>query len=276
MQEDNGIEDDFEEDIEEGFAKLLAEVRHCKYCETRLTHVIRGLPQEGDEGLEHEFLEFWGGCIIEPTDEDWYCKFCGAKEGNELSPESGACFLALPTELQRALKVLTGRFQLLVPEEEAFLQPDSIRLECALMLIDSKEADEHLHLGDFVEIDVCQSIKLKFYLEGNALSEVQSIDDSQPPYVEERNERFFFEHDTFKDLKGKVEDFAFGNIAFSEVARKILEESKRCDGYLCNHEEKRSWELLFKHLESQNIQPLTTKEWLKKNQDQDPEDFELN
>ena len=79
-EETVGFEEDFEEDLEEDFAQVLAEVRHCKFCETRLTHVIRGMPQEGDELLEHEFLEFVGGCIVGPDDEDWYCKKCGARE----------------------------------------------------------------------------------------------------------------------------------------------------------------------------------------------------
>jgi len=55
------------------------EIRHCDQCGNRLTQVIRGMSQPGDELLEHEYLEFVGGCIVYPEDEDWYCKKCGAK-----------------------------------------------------------------------------------------------------------------------------------------------------------------------------------------------------
>jgi DNA-directed RNA polymerase subunit RPC12/RpoP len=68
-----------EDDIEEEFRKLVAEIRTCSVCGNRMTHYIRGMLQPGDYLLEHKYLKFIGGCIIDENDEDWSCKKCGHK-----------------------------------------------------------------------------------------------------------------------------------------------------------------------------------------------------
>ena len=76
----SGQEDSSSQLVECETTDEFPEVRYCSHCNKRMTHVIRGMSQPGDELLEHEYLEFVGGCIVGPEDEDWYCKNCGAKE----------------------------------------------------------------------------------------------------------------------------------------------------------------------------------------------------
>jgi hypothetical protein len=243
VQEEDGIEVYFEED----FAKLLAEVRHCKYCQTRLTHVIRGLPQEGDVGLEHEFLEFWGGCIIGPTDEDWYCKFCGAKVIESNSMKRGACLLELPTRLQQALDTFVSRLRLLVePADESDLY-ELISLTCPLGSANHEHPDleEHESDGDYLKVRVCSNFTFKFFLDGRAVQERLILDDSMAPSIEEREERNEFESSAFREIGTKIVDLIFEQEALGIVATTIAEANIFCDKYLCGHDS--SWDLLTLH-----------------------------
>jgi hypothetical protein len=232
-------------------------IKRCKYCKTRMTKVIYGMPRENDYLLENGFTDF-AGCIIEQNAEDWYCSKCDAKVIKSITPKSGVCLLELPSSLQVALQMFLGRFSLVMQRDEDQHFEDELSLSCPHVddEIDEDLLSAHDLRGDFMVIRLCASHTLEFYLDGTAVSKLAYIDDSQPPYIEELSRWTELDCDAFVDLKDKEEDLPLGNAAFSSVGWAMFDSRNMCSGYLCDHEEGDPWALVFEHLKNQILDEL--------------------
>jgi len=49
----------------------------CRFCKTRMTRIIYGMPTEEDLAMNDSYTEY-AGCIIEGPMVDWKCLECGA------------------------------------------------------------------------------------------------------------------------------------------------------------------------------------------------------
>jgi hypothetical protein len=241
-------------------------IKKCKYCKTRMNKVVWGMPMQDDYENADDFTEFRGCIITEPT-ETWRCDFCDSKIIPSHTPEGGLCIEEAPAQLTNALRVFASRINQIA---DLHYLPDSIErsqvatLECGgyealnrkgfdysfdhftaeqtLGLTLPDPFNTHEKKGDFMAVEVCPNLELRFYFNGTG-ELVTHVAASQQNLSQPRD-LYDFEAPEFSAIETQIQDLIVGNKLLLAVTAIILKTQDTCDAESCDHPESRGWEEL--------------------------------
>ena len=241
-------------------------IKKCKYCKTRMNKVLWGMPSQDDYENADDFTEFRGCIITEPT-ESWRCDFCDSKIIPSHTPKSGLCIEEAPSQLTNALRVFASRINQIA---DHYYLPDSIErsqvatLECGgyealnrqgfgypfdhltaeqtigLTLPDPFNA--HEKKGDFLAVQVCPNLELRFYFNGTV--ELVSHGSANKHSSSQLRDFYDFGCPEFSIVETQIEDLIAGKKLLLAVTSMILKTKDTCDAESCDHSESGAWEEL--------------------------------
>jgi hypothetical protein len=239
-------------------------IKKCKYCKTRMNKVVWGMPIQDDYENADDFTEFRGCIITEPT-ETWRCDFCDSKIIPSHTPEGGLCIEEAPVQLTKALRVFASRINQIA---DLHYLPDSIErsqvatLECGgyealdrkgfgysfdhltpeqtpgLTLPDLFSA--HEKKGDFLAVEVCPNLELRFYFNGTG--ELVTNVAASKQNLSQRRDLYDIDASEFSGIESQIEDLIAGNKLLLAVTARILKTQDICESESCDHPESGGWE----------------------------------
>lgn len=233
-------------------------IKRCKYCSTRMSRVVYGLPASDEYENRDEYTEYRGCIIMGPT-EDWRCSFCDSKIVPGFSPKEGFCREEAPAQLSKALDILVERL-LAVSDFESTPHDLENLPEVAICCggpswEEALDADpEHDARGDFLQVKVCNGITLKIYLNGTG--QVVNEAYAGSPLVEDvaRYEEDF-QFPASKNVQGDLDDLIVGKNLLLAVLTAVLKYQDNCSLEGCDHVYETFWETmeeLYPHLSAPN------------------------
>jgi hypothetical protein len=239
-------------------------IKKCKYCKSRMNKVVWGMPMPDDYENADDFTEFRGCIITEPT-ETWRCDFCDSKIIPSHTPEGGLCIEEAPAQVTNALRVFASRINQIA---DLHYLPDSIErsqvatLECggyeALnrqglgYSFDHFAADETLGLalpdpfnahekkGDFLAVEFCPNLELRFYFNGTG--ELVTHVAASKQNLSQPRDLYDFDASEFSGIETQIEDLITGNKLLLALTAMILKTQDTCDAESCDHPETGGWE----------------------------------
>lgn len=241
-------------------------IKKCKHCKTRMNKVVWGMTSQDDYENADDFTEFRGCVIAEPT-ETWRCDFCDSKIVPSHTPEVGLCLEEAPAQLTNALRVFASRINRIV---DLHYLPDSVErsqvatLECGgcealsrrgfgysfdhlaadqtlgLMLPDPFNA--HEKKGDFLAVEVCPNLELRFYFNGTG--ELVTHVAASKQNLSQPRDLYDFDAAEFSGIETQIEDLIAGNKLLIAVMDRILKTQDTCDTEYCDHPESGAWKNL--------------------------------
>ena len=241
-------------------------IKKCKYCKTRMNKVLWGMPSQDDYETADDFTEFRGCIITEPT-ESWRCDFCDSKIIPSHTPKSGLCIEEAPSQLTNALRVFASRINQIA---DHYYLPDSIErsqvanLECGGYETLNRQgfgySFEHLTVeqtlgitlpdpfnahekkGDFLAVEVCPNLELRFYFNGTGELVTHVAASKQNP--SQPRDLYDFDASEFSNIDTQIQDLIAGNTLLLAVTARILKTQDTCDAEFCDHPESGGWEEL--------------------------------
>ena len=241
-------------------------IKKCKYCRTRMNKVVWGMTSQDDYENADDFTEFRGCIITEPT-ESWRCDFCDSKIIPSHTPEVGLCLEEAPAQLTNALRVFASRINQIA---DLYYLPDSIErsqvatLECGgyealnrpgfgysfehltaeqtlgLTLPDPFNA--HEKKGDFLAVEVCPNLELRF--DFNGTGELVTHVAASKKNLSQPRDLYDFDAPEFSAIETQIQDLIAGNKLLLAVTAMILKTQDTCDAETCDHPESGGWEEL--------------------------------
>ena len=222
-------------------------IKKCKYCNTRMSRVIYGMPSAEDYEARNEFIEYRGCIVMDPT-EDWICSFCDAKVVPGLTPAEGLCHEEAPAQLKKALRIFSDR--LLAVSDFSPNPKDSEEIPEITMLCGGPswehalDADpEHVARGDFLKVKVCDGISLKFYFNGTGQVVNQTYADSLDVEDVARYEQDF-EFPASANMTENIDDLIVGSALLLAVLDTVLNYKNTCTLEGCDHTYENFWETI--------------------------------
>ncbi len=222
-------------------------IKKCKYCNTRMSRVVYGLPSSDEYENGDQFTEY-RGCIIMGPIEDWCCNYCKAKTIPGFSPASGFCTAEAPTQLSKAINIFEKRLFILSNFSGFASEVESrptISLICggpsAENCIDSDP--EHDARGDWLLVPVCKQLELKVFFNGTGQLVDKSYEGSSAVEDVQRYEQEL-SFPSSADLVSNLDDLISGKNLLLEIAEAILKYQSTCSSGACNHEESEYWDNL--------------------------------
>ena len=221
-------------------------IKKCKYCKTRMTKVLWGLPSHEDFENADEFTEFRGCIITEPT-ESWRCDSCSSKIIPSHTPKAGICTEEAPDILLKALEIFANRlntFSKNVPVGGASPDPGvPVTLNCTGSNSDLSPFNipEHSARGDYLSLRICNNLELMLYFNGTSQVFIQwaaFITD----YGKFEETQIELQTPRFSNLGTKLEDLISGHELLLSVLEEIPKHYGHCTGYECNHTKDFLWE----------------------------------
>jgi hypothetical protein len=241
-------------------------IKKCKYCKTRMNKVVWGMPMQDDYENADDFTEFRGCIITEPT-ETWRCDFCDSKIIPSHTPEGGLCVEEAPAQLTNALKVFASRINQIA---DLHYLPDSIeRSQVATLVCGGYEAlnrrgfgytfdnltaeqtlglmlpdpfNAHEKKGDFLAVEVCPNLELRFYFNGTG--ELVTHVAAGKQNLSQPRDLYDFDASEFSGIENQIQDLIAGNKLLLAVTAMILKTQDTCDAESCDHSENGGWEEL--------------------------------
>jgi hypothetical protein len=225
-------------------------IKKCKYCNTRMSRVVYGLPSSDDYANNDEFTEFRGCIIMGPT-EDWRCSFCDAKIVPGFTPAEGLCHEEAPAQLNKALEIFSDR--LLAVSDFSPNPKDSEEIPGISVLCGGPswehalDADpEHVARGDFLQVKVCEGISLKFYFNGtgqvvNQTNAHSLVVEDVAKYEED------FEFPASANITQNLDDLIVGSDLLLAVMDSVLNYKNNCTLEGCDHVYGTFWETMEEH-----------------------------
>lgn len=222
-------------------------IKKCKYCSTRMSRVVYGLPSSDDYENRDEFTEFRGCIIMGPT-EDWRCSFCDAKIVPGFTPAEGLCREEAPAQLNKALEIFSNR--LLAVSDFSPMPKNSEEIPEIAILCGGPswehalDADpEHVARGDFLQVKVCDGITLKIYFNGTGQVINQTYADSLVVEDVARYEQDF-EFPATANMIENIDDLIVGSELLLVVLDAVLKYKNSCTLEGCDHENENFWEAI--------------------------------
>lgn len=241
-------------------------IKKCKYCKTRMNKVVWGMTSQDDYANADDFTEFRGCIITEPT-ETWRCDFCDSKIIPSHTPQGGICIEEAPAQLTNALRVFASRINQIA---DPHYLPDSIErsqsatLNCSgfevldaqglghsfehltvdqargIMFPDSFNA--HEKKGDFLAVEVCPNLELRFYFNGTG--ELVTHVAASKQNLSQPRDLYDFDASEFSGIETQIEDLITGNKLLLAVTAMILQTQDTCDAESCDHPGSGAWQNL--------------------------------
>jgi hypothetical protein len=225
-------------------------VKKCKYCNTRMTRVIFGMPTEEDSQNTSEFVEF-RGCIVSGPMDKWACSACGASIKQDVTPQTGICLKEAPHELVFAINRFMARVELMADEHDH--QQELISLECAFDEddMDDDKHDDHVRRGDFLRLDLCGCSTFKIYLDGRLVEQIDYYDYYDEHGNTDKTRWESYQSPEFENLAEKLDELMFEGDQLKVIRELVAATYFRRHEDGCYFEEEkaseRQWERVAQH-----------------------------
>jgi hypothetical protein len=225
-------------------------IKKCKYCNTRMSRVVYGLPGSDEYENRDEFTEYRGCIIMGPT-EDWCCSFCNAKLVPDFTPREGNCREEAPAQLTKAIEIFVER--LLAVSDFSPMPKDSEEIPEIAFLCAGPSWEyaldpdpEHVARGDFLQVKVCDGITLKIYFNGTGQIINHSYADSLVVEDVARYEQDF-DFPASANIAKDLDDLIVGSNLLLAVLDAVMKYKDNCTLEGCDHVYETLWETMEEH-----------------------------